>query len=313
MSASETQTPCAAEHAGTEEAEAVEIRDRRRLEALLRRLHLVARLGEMDQRRHVVAPRQFARGLQRRAVERVHRVRRHGRRDQRVVLEGLDERLGAHQRVGRRLGVGDRKLDDRLAEHAAQPGRLRLRGDLLLEVVHVGEGRRARLNHLERREPRAGAHELRRDGLRFGREDVLVQPLAEREVVGQPAEQHHRRVGVGVDQTRQDDLAGGVDRLAAAELLGDAVGGIDGDDVGAVDRHRAVRQSRGCAGSIVTTVPPVTRRATPGAGRSGPTPPAQGHDHACGKGKNPDSHRGILVLFHPCLFTSLRIRLCTTR
>ena len=48
-------------------------------------------------------------------VERVHRVRRHRRHDQRVVLELLDEALGARQPLGRRLRVGDRELDDRLA------------------------------------------------------------------------------------------------------------------------------------------------------------------------------------------------------
>ena len=70
---------------------------------------------------------------------------------------------------------GDRELDDRLAEDAAQARRARRPRDLLLEVVHVGVGRRPRLDHLERRQPRAGAHELRRDGLRFGREDVLLR------------------------------------------------------------------------------------------------------------------------------------------
>ena len=98
MSASRHPHAVRGQHAGPEEAEAVEIRHRRRLEALLRGLHLVARLGEMNQRRHAVPLRQLARGRQRRAVERVHRVRRHRRRDQRIVLERRDERLGAGQR-----------------------------------------------------------------------------------------------------------------------------------------------------------------------------------------------------------------------
>ncbi len=180
MSASDTHTPCAASTPGPEEAEAVEVRDRRGLEALLRGLHLVACFGEVDDRRHAVRARQLARRRQRGAVERVHRVRRHRRRDQRIALELVDERLGAGERVGRRLRVGHRKLDDRLTEHAAQPGRLRLPRDLLLEVVHVGVGRRAGLDHLERRQPRARADELGRHGLGLGREDVLVQPLHQR-------------------------------------------------------------------------------------------------------------------------------------
>ena len=45
---------------------------------------------------------------------------------------------------------GDRELDDRLAEHAAQPGLLGDLRDLFLEVIHVRVGRRAGLDHLER-------------------------------------------------------------------------------------------------------------------------------------------------------------------
>ena len=70
--------------------------------------------------------------------------------------------------------------------------------------------------------------------------DVLVQPVHQREVVRQPAVQRHRRVGVGVDQARQDQLAGRVDGVGAAELLGDGLGRVHANDVGAVDGHRAV-------------------------------------------------------------------------
>ena len=299
------------EHTGTEEAEAVEICDGRRFEAFLRRLYFVVRFGEMDQRWHVIALRELARGLERWTIECVHRVRSDGRCDQGVILEGFDECLGAHQRIGRRLGIRDEKLDDSLSQHAAEAGRLRRRGHFLLEVVHIGERRGARLNHLERREPRAGAHELRRDGLGFGREDVLVQPLAEREVIGKPAEQHHGCVGVRVDETRQHDLARAVDGVAASELLGDVVGGIDGDNVGAIDRDRAVGNHAVARihGHDRATREDERHLARGVLGRH----PGDGQEQACGKGKNPDSHRGILVLFHPWLFTSLRIRLYMMR
>ena len=52
-------------------------------------------------------------------------MRRNRGRDQRVVLESLDEGSARCQPFGRRLRVGDRKLDDRLPEHAAQ-ARLRV-------------------------------------------------------------------------------------------------------------------------------------------------------------------------------------------
>ena len=74
---------------------------------------------------------------------------------------------------------------------------------------------------------------------------------------------------VRVDQARHHDLAGRVDRLAPAELAPDVIGGVDGDDVGPVDRHGAVRESPGCRASTVTTMPLVmtsdTCRCCPGA------------------------------------------------
>ena len=83
------------QHTGPEEAEALQVGDRRRSTTLLRRLRFVLRFRQVDQRRHAVAPRQIARRLQRRPVQRVDRMRRDRRRDQRVVLERDDERFGA--------------------------------------------------------------------------------------------------------------------------------------------------------------------------------------------------------------------------
>ena len=53
-------------------------------------------------------------------------------------------------------------------------------GDLFLEVIHVGVGRRPRLDHLERGQPRAGAHELRatRSSPRPGRCISAASPSA---------------------------------------------------------------------------------------------------------------------------------------
>ena len=111
--------------------------------------------------------------LQHRGVERVHRVRRKRRRDQIVAGELLDERRRRAPARRRRFRIGDRKLDDGLAEHAAQPALARRPRDLLLEVIHVGIRRRPRLDHLERGQPGADAHELRRDRLGLGRERCI--------------------------------------------------------------------------------------------------------------------------------------------
>ena len=47
----------------------------------------------------------------------------------------------------------------------------------------------------------------------FRREDVLLEPLHQREVVSEAAIQHHRRVRVRVDQAGEDDLPAGVERF----------------------------------------------------------------------------------------------------
>jgi hypothetical protein len=168
-------------------------------------------------------------------------VRRDGRGDQRISLEGSDELLRARERLGRRLRVRDRKLDHRLSKHTAQARGLRLLRNLLFEVIHVGIGRGAGLDHLERRQSRAGANELRRDRFRFGREDVLLQPFHEREIVGEPAVQHHRRMRMRIDQAGKHDLTGGVDCVAPAVAARDRRGGIHSDDVAAIDGNGTVR------------------------------------------------------------------------
>ncbi len=158
----------------------------------------------MNENRHVVLTTELRRGHKRRLVVRVQRMRRHGRYDERIVLEFLDECFGALQSGGRRLGVGNRKLDDRLTEDAAKARRFRRARNLLFEVIHVGVGGRPRLNHFEGRQARPRADELRGHGLGFRGKDVLRQPFHQPHVVGQPAVQHHRRVRVGVDQPRHE-------------------------------------------------------------------------------------------------------------
>ena len=86
----------------------------------------------------------------------------------------------ARQALRRRLRVGHRELDDRLPEHAAQAGRLRHAGDLLLEVIHVRVGGRARTR--SSRAPRAACRRGRtpatRSWLRPGRCTSAASPSA---------------------------------------------------------------------------------------------------------------------------------------
>jgi hypothetical protein len=88
-------------------------------------------------------------------------VRCDGRHHETVVLELLDEALGPGQPFRRRFGIGRRELNDRLAQHGAQPGLDRRLRYLFLEVVHVDERRRPRLDHLDGGQPRPDPHQLR--------------------------------------------------------------------------------------------------------------------------------------------------------
>ena len=76
---------------------------------------------------------------------------------ERIAPERPDERVGACQRTRRASSASATgKLDDGLARaRRADPASCAVRGDLLLEVIHVGERRRPRLDHLERGQARA--------------------------------------------------------------------------------------------------------------------------------------------------------------
>ncbi len=86
---------------------------------------------------------------------------------------------------------------------------------------------------------------------RLGGPDVLAQPGHQRQVVGEPAHERHRRMGVQVDESRDEHVAGQVPPLARrvvalrlpARRDRDDSAGIDDDhvigqhDPGGLDRH----------------------------------------------------------------------------
>ena len=171
-------------------------------------------LRHMNENRHAVFRRQRPRREKILRVERVRRVRRNCRDDQLVFRELLDERLGPRKTFLRRLCVGNRKLNDGLSEDAAHARCLRHARDFFLKVVHVRVHGRAGLNHLQRRQPRPGAHHLARDRLGLRRKNVFLEPFLQAEIVSEPAIQNHRRMRVSIDQTGNDDGAGRVDLFA---------------------------------------------------------------------------------------------------
>ena len=141
-------------------------------------------------------------------VDRVRGERGGDRRPEAAeVLEAAQRRL-PHPR-GVAVAVEQRRPDRR--PHAGigdgPRGRLRL-------PVHVPEAGGAGAGHLGAGQPRPPVDVLGVE-LRLDRPDPLFQPGHQRQVAAAAAKQRHRRVGVAVDQGRDQEGAVGVDRLVA--------------------------------------------------------------------------------------------------
>ena len=67
---------------------------------------------------------------------------------------------------------------------------------------------------------RAERDEVGADELPLDRHHVAHQPDVEPQIVGQPAQQRHRRVRVRVDQARHHDAAAAVDGLGGVDTRG---------------------------------------------------------------------------------------------
>ena len=140
-------------------------------------------------------------------------MRRDGGRDERIALPALDVFLRVGQGRGRGLVVGRREIQDRFAEHAAHAGFLGHARDHVLEVIHVGVRGNTAAQHFQDPQPRAPENEIFGHISRFGGEDVPLQPVVERMILRDAAEQAHRGVGVAVDHAGQHQRAARVNRL----------------------------------------------------------------------------------------------------
>ena len=165
------------DRAWSPESDRFEIAGWRGLVRRLRGLHFVRRFGQMNEYGNVLPVRKRPGRLQCLCVQRIHRMRSHGWNDEVVGGELLDEPLRSGQALSGCFCVRRRKLNDGLTKHASESGFPGHRGNFFFEVIHIRVRRRARLNHLERSEARAGANELRSHGLGLGRKDVLLQPV----------------------------------------------------------------------------------------------------------------------------------------
>ena len=86
--------------------------------------------------------------------------------------------------------------------------------------------------------------------MHFGGEDIVGQPVHQREVVGDAAQQSHRCMGVPVNKTRHDNTTRAVNRFRCRVLRNNVVCCTDGQDDTVVDcdgcitvhRHRIVHR-----------------------------------------------------------------------
>ena len=156
-------------------------------------VHLQRRLRQMDVERHVELDGELRARAQDLRRAGVGRVRRRRRDDQRMAVPPLDEVARAGQRVLVARRVGRREAQHRLRAERAHAGRGRGFGDRLLEVVHVGEAGHAGPDHLGAAEPRAEPDEVGADERPLDRHHVAHQPDVEPQIVGEAAQQRHRR------------------------------------------------------------------------------------------------------------------------
>jgi hypothetical protein len=129
-----------------------------------------------------------------------------------IVAPGVDQLAGVVEAFFDGAVVGRGEIVEHLPHHRPHTGSLGGAGHRIFEQIHVAEAGGSGKNHFGTAEQRAGMHLVRiQQG--FGREDVLVEPGHQRQVVGQTPKQGHGGVGVAVDQAGHDDAAVGIDRL----------------------------------------------------------------------------------------------------
>ena len=201
-------------------------------------LDLARRLVQVNVHREVESLREVADPLERLVAHRVRRVRREGRRDQRVAAERLVHLEAAGEVRIPIPGPRGRHLEDDEPEHGPDPD---VPSDFPHDIrkeVHVVETGSPPHQHLGRREARPGPDERLVHEPGFGRPHVLREPGVQGQVVGEAAEQGHRGVGVGVDEPRDQRMAVEVHALARREPRVHLVRGTEGGDGTAAHRER---------------------------------------------------------------------------
>ena len=118
--------------------------------------------------------------------------------------------------------------------------------DLVAEIVHIRHAGRAEAQRLGDGERRCGLDGAAVEPV-FAREDIVLEPVLQIEVVRVAAQQVHRQVRMAVDEARHQDHAGGVNDLLRL-LLGRFFGHIgdlsvrDADERVLPERHLLVHR-----------------------------------------------------------------------
>ena len=143
------------------------------------------------------------------------------------ALPALDELSGP---VQHRLPL---VAEDGPTQGGAGAGLLHCPGRPVHVKVVVGDAGDAGLDHLGQSQQHAPIHVFLLQVALQG-PHVFVEPLFQRHIFGQPAEDDHRHVGVGVDEARHGDHAIGLDELTGA-VEGDGPRRLHGGDAVAFD------------------------------------------------------------------------------
>ena len=156
----------------------------------------------------------------------------------------FDQLLGAGATLPRAPVAGRGEIEEDLAHQpACRP--LVPPGPSLLEDVHVAESGRARRIISAQASSCPGIAQFGVPVFGLGGEDVVVQPVHERQVVRDAPEAGHGRMGVGVDEPGHDDPTLRVDHARDAAVR-EIPGIAEGDDAIARDADGSARQ--GAAG-----------------------------------------------------------------
>ncbi len=162
---------------------------------------------------------QFTHPAQRRVGHGVGRMGREHRRHQRVAAQAVVHLQAAMDVLLPVLCPGGGEVEHDQPDAGAQADFAGHRGGGVGEEIHIVEAGGAAADHLGGGQAHAIGAEGVADVGALGRPDMVLQPVHQRQVVGQPAQQAHRRMRVRVDQARRHGVMRQFQYLARLECL----------------------------------------------------------------------------------------------